>query len=677
MSNQASVDDLSLSIGYLNDPVSPGTRPPKNFVLCRHRDGSPSAVYGELIWDFNPIRLSAKLISKIRFDKFLGNLDDSLKILLIEESQYILFCIAYYASSGFSGRVSAQTLLAYANTIGYAVRYCHSLKDNPLVGIISLEQLFTTPAYMDGFLKSLKGRPKQQRSILQIANRLEAMGVQCLGYEICIPDVRKFPRPKKSKQHPVIPINLYIFLIDILIKKLVEIYEASAGLESFIKEFSNRMYGVAHRTQHGIANDTKVELCPTFSEGTKAHGVADFFKDSFPCNGRVNLSHVISSIQYTLKYVIHTFTGMRDQEVGRLPFDCLHKEEIEAETLDDKGLLRDPALIIDVISTSTKHSGYRKQGSWYATAEVVKAVRAAQAINRGLCAILGEDYNSTSLFISSSCIRLVDGKMRTAICDKTSRPDFLNALIITEKDLSDLGVSDPERTFLATEGFAVGKPWPLTSHQLRRSLAFYASNSGFVSMPTLSKQFKHLALQMARYYANGFEKVKTIFGYYNPKKDEFEIPHDHFLYEFQLSIPMHAAYELITEVLGEMPLYGGGGAQIEKQRNRIANYEITILEFRSETLKSVQAGELVWRPTLLGGCMKRGECDTYMLGQITGCLTCSGAAISPSKLDNAIEMTANEVMSFAPTSGEYQILSAELNELKDYRSKHVSKGQPT
>lgn len=674
MNDQISADDISLSIAYLNDPVSPGTRPPKDFVLCRNRDGSPSAIYGELIWDFNPVRLSAKLISKIRFDNFLGNLDDSFKTLLIEESQYILFCIAYYASSGFSGRVSSQTLLAYANTIGYAVRYCYSLKDNPLVGVISLEQLFTTPAYMDGFLKYLKSRPKLQRNILQIANRLEAMGVQCLGYEICLPDIKKFPRPKKSKQHPVIPVNLYVSLIGTLIKKLDEIYEASAGLESFIEKLSNRMYGVAHRTQHLIANDTKVELCPTFFEGAKAHGVSDFFTHSFPCNGRTNLSLVISSIQYTLKYVIHTFTGMRDQEVGRLPYDCLHKEEIEAETLDDKGLLRDPALIIDLISTSTKHSGYRKHGSWYATAEVVKAVRAAQAINRGLCTVLGEDYNSTSLFISSSCIRLGDRRMRAAICDKTSRPEYLKALIITEKDLSDLCASDPDRVFLSSEGFAVGEPWPLTSHQLRRSLAFYASNSGFVSMPTLSTQFKHFALQMSRYYANGFDKIKTIFGYYNPKKDQFEIPHDHFLYEFQLSIPMHAAYELISEVLGEMPLHGGGGAQIEKQRNRIANNEVTILEFRSETLKHVQAGELTWRPTLLGGCMKRGECDTYMLGQITGCLTCPGAAISPSKLDKAIEMTAHEISSFSSTSGEHQILSAELKELKDYRAKHAPKG---
>ncbi|WP_336333748.1 integrase [Pseudomonas putida] len=675
--NQTSTDDVSSLIADLNEPVPPGTRPPKGFVLCRHRDGSPSAVYGQLVWDFNPVRLSAKLISKIRFDNFLGALDDTPKILLIDESQYILFCIAYYASSGYSGSISAQTLLAYANTIGYAVRYCYSLKDNPLVGVISLEQLFTTPAYMDGFLKYLKDRPKLQRNTLQIAQRLKAMGVQCLGYEIRIPDQNKFPRPKKRKQHPVIPVQLYICLIDILIKKLDEIYETSLNLESFIEEFSNRMYGVAHRTQHMIVQNTKIQLHPTFAEGARTHGVADFFTNYFPCDSRVSLPLALSSIQYTLKYVIHTFTGMRDQEVGRLPYNCLHKEEVETETLDDNGLSRDPALIIDLISTSTKHSGYRKNGSWYATAEVVKAVRAAQAINRGLCKILGEDHQSTSLFISSGCIHYNDKKLRASAYDKSSKPDFLKELIITEKDLSDLCLSDSDRTFLPSEGFAVGKPWPLTSHQLRRSLAFYASNSGFVTMPTLSKQFKHLALQMTRYYANGFEKIKSIFGFYNPKKDQFEIPHDHLLYDFQLSIPIHAAYELISEVLGEMPIYGGGGAQIEKQRNRIANDEITILEFRSETLKSVQAGELIWRPTLLGGCMKRGECDTYMLGQITSCLTCPGAAISPSKLDSAIDMTTQEISSFPPTSGEYQILSKELKELEEFRIKHMRKGQPT
>ncbi|MEW3673854.1 integrase, partial [Pseudomonas aeruginosa] len=89
----------------------------------------------------------------------------------------------------------------------------------------------------------------------------------------------------------------------------------------------------------------------------------------------------------------------------------------------------------------------------------------------------------------------------------------------------------------------------LTSHQFRRSLAFYGSCSGFLSLPTLRAQFKHMTIQMARYYANGFDNLRTIFGYYDEKKIDFVLPYNHFAFEFQMAMPMSVANQLIADLL--------------------------------------------------------------------------------------------------------------------------------
>ncbi|WP_460044415.1 integrase [Pseudomonas sp. S2_H01] len=664
---------LAERITELNSPVPRGFRPPDNFILCTSMNGQKT-FYGQLVWDINPLRLSAKLMSKIHFDNYFDPKKDVSLAQndLIEEAKYILFCIMYYSASGYGGTVSAAGVLDYSNTVRLMARFCDAMKANPLVGTLSLRQVMTNPVYLGAMLKSIKDRPSQQRNILNIISRLGAMGEQNLGYRVSTNfDDFSVPPPGPRVQHPVIPTKLYVGLIDGLLADLSRFASYSSNLENLIGACADRAYGVQPRTQHGIAEDTGIQLQPDFETATRDHSLSDFFKDDFSCKNRVSFSHLVAVIQHSLKYIIHTFTGMRDQEVGRLPYDCLMKEVVEKEVYDDQGLIRDPGLIIDIISTTTKHTGYRKDASWLATTEVVQAVGVAQALCRGLSRILGIPPESMLLFTRSSPIHITDRTPRPTQLLKKNEPALFSRLIISQSDLNELLLSNPERTFSIDDGFEVGKPWPISTHQLRRSLAFYGSSSGFISLPSIAKQFKHFCKQMARYYANHFEKIKTIFGYYDPKTDEYKIPHTHFLYEFQLATPMNTALELINEVLGEMPLYGGGGAQIQRQRELIATEQLDIRDFREDTVKRVKAGDFVWRSTMLGGCMKQGDCDTYMLGQVTTCLSCDGAAISPEKLDKTIEQTRKDLLNYSKGSGEYQITESELNKLTDFHTKHV------
>jgi len=52
---------------------------------------------------------------------------------------------------------------------------------------------------------------------------------------------------------------------------------------------------------------------------------------------------------------------MRDQEVLRMQYDCLSDEIYLKEVVDDKGVTRDLARSVSVLSTTTKFTGYKNQ----------------------------------------------------------------------------------------------------------------------------------------------------------------------------------------------------------------------------------------------------------------------------------------------------------------------------
>ncbi len=254
------------------------------------------------------------------------------------------------------------------------------------------------------------------------------------------------------------------------------------------------------------------------------------------------------------------------------------------------------------------------------------------------------------------------------------RSSWFKSIKIQHSDLVELSQSDPDRNFYNDNKFAVGSTWPLTTHQFRRSLAFYGCNSGFLSLPTLKTQYKHLTLEMARYYSNGFENLRTIFGYYDDEIGNFVLPKSHFAYEFQMGIPYSIAQELLSDLLGHSKTrFGGTGSYMEKQKVRLESGELWIEDVRSDTLNRVKNGEISYRSTLLGGCTKVDRCHSFMLGDFTACLTCEGAIIKLDKVDDTINSLELELQSYDETSGEYQITKSDLEKIIEFKSNKILK----
>ena len=120
-------------------------------------------------------------------------------------------------------------------------------------------------------------------------------------------------------------------------------------------------------------------------------------------------------------------------------------------------------------------------------------------------------------------------------------------------------------------------------------------------------------------------------------------------------------------------MFGKRGSYIERQRQDIKDDEVKILEFRAETERKLLQGEISFKKTLIGGCMKEGRCEDYMLGDLTACLDCSDAITQLSKIEKTIKQMENELSSYEPESGEYQFTNLELEQLKVFQDKEIKK----
>lgn len=650
-------------------------KPGPEFVLCRDKYGASTATYKELIWDFNPYRLGATRLTKIRFDR-LFKLRESDQQSLVDEAKHVVYCLAYFAGGGRLGRLSAKTIEQRWVVLRSAVSFCYRQRDKPLVGALSLQQLFSTPVYLAAFIAEMP-QPHFPQMLSSLLANLISIGEDRLGYRVISSRDLELRR-HDTNQHPVIPTRIYLELINVLQDLLDQIHQGVENFEGFISEFGDEFYGVAHSVQKSLLPGGRANYRPSMTEALKTHSLDKIFSGVFSCSYKRGLSSALLKMQCILKNVIHLYTGMRDQEVLRMQYDCLSDEIYLKEVIDDRGVVRDLARTVTVLSTTTKFTGYKKSESWFAPSEVVKAIRVAQAICRGLASIYKVDVgNECPLFLSPTILRIDSVEVGVGrLANYYNKIPLIEDLWIESSDLQELAQTDKKRDFYSEPEFAVGRSWPLTSHQFRRSLAFYGSNSGFISLPSLKSQYKHVTLEMARYYSNGFQNLKTIFGYYDPKNKGFVLPSSHVALEFQMGIPMAVANQLLSDVLfREAPLFGGTGSYIEKQKARLQSGEVCIEDVRAETLIRVENCEISYRPTFLGGCSKVGRCDYFLLGDFTECLSCEGAIIKPEKVGSAIEAVAAELQLYPVGSGEYQVTNGDLERLLSFKARLIDKSE--
>ncbi len=362
---------------------------------------------------------------------------------------------------------------------------------------------------------------------------------------------------------------------------------------------------------------------------------------------------------------IHTFSGMRHQEGKTLPFHCMETEKRNG---------RQHALLVG--ATTKFNGGRRMRTKWVTTdKDGLRAVRLAQAF----AAVIYESMGITPsekdaikdrypLFVSPDYLPW--GKHRSG--DSTTAQFHAHTLafclvkrelqsrllpMITAEDIAELEDIDPFRSWTEEDNFAIGQLWPLTKHQLRRSLALYARASGCVRLSSLRRQLQHITNDMSAYYGSGCAFARDFLA---DDPEEFK---KHFALEWQNTGEEAMVLAMVWDVLHtNEPLYGGAGHFYERQRNKGE------LMTREQVEKAVKAGTLGYNPHPLGACIKTGGCEKQMgLNFIDiACATgnCSNLIGKHSKVIQVIELKRRQLERIDKSTLSYKAEKEELDALE-------------
>jgi hypothetical protein len=646
--------------------------PPRDSVLCRDGAGNPTATYDDIEWNFTPYNFLPGRSAVINF----GNVFDRAEVNdpLVEEVKQILFFLMY---AGYEKDISVTTLISHYKCLKSMAKFCKSYEANVFVGNINIKTLLTNQVFLKKYIEVIRGKTYLRR-IQTIASYAANFPRGFFSQPLVKFSELKFELIR-SRQVPVIPSRIYINLIDRMSVDISHIYDSMHNLDTFISCFSKPGFGVSHKAQREKYKIKRDNFLETFDEAVDKFELGKLFIGRYEATSKKELIGALTKMQYLVKNVIHLYTGMRDQEVSRLKLGCLKMKEVEDVIKDDNGVIHEPAKFINIISTTTKHFKCLRTESWLAPAEVIKAIEIAEKICGGLTALIGKSAikDSTYLFLSASLLNSREHeKLMISYFSKLKLPvSITDEFRITQDDFDELCLSDPNRDFTLESQFCVGKVWSAASHQYRRSLAYYASRSGFVSQLSLKRQFKHTCILMTQYYGNNFQNFKSIFGYFDDDVGESVLPGTHVAYEFQLGMSAETVNQILSCLQDVSTIHhGGAGALLEREKNQLGLNYIDIIELRSTTERAVKYGERSYRKTLLGGCAKLGPCENFMLGDITACLSCESSVLDEEKTIATKMVLENEILQYPRSSGEFQVCQTELKSLTKALARFQNQG---
>lgn len=638
--------------------------PNDDFVISRDRNGNVVSIYGDKSWDRTPYSQNGKP-AWLRFPFFKLDIMNPLQTSIYNEAKWIMFILMWYRRGN---PLSQEVLKRYSNFLQVLGEYCYSKN-------MEITHFFNSVNEIKEFSNFIKSQTYLS-NLTSIISELRNLPSTIEKYNIPTNKNLLFLNDKISqkqdnyKQTAPIPTRIYSDLINNINKEIndfLNIFDNLVNLTS--KCIQHPYYGRSKATIFKLTKTTDInnlENACSFQQALQDHKLLLYFEENSIYQSIQGLSFVFSRIQLLLKLQVHIYTGMRDSEVDNIPYDCLEKKVFNGVS----------HYLINGFTTKL-NNGIRKKVSWVTSEEGYNAIKNAQKIADFIyCYLNIKDQNKEKpLFISTAYLPLNSSK-KTVDHNKLTTTDFqfgrysllINKIspIIEEQDILELENIDLHRAWRTEDEYKIGKAWPLKSHQLRRSLALYAQKTGLVSLSSLRRQLKHITNEMSMYYAKGSSYANNLI---NQEKN-------HFGKEWQESQPISSALSYIANVLlSDNKLIGGHGNWIEhKLKDTRKDIKTVIIETREETMRRFKKGEMAYKETLLGGCIKVGSCDQVALNWLdTDCLTkgCKNMVCNTSKLDKIIVAQENLVNSLDKQTLEYRTEKADLDALITAKNKLI------
>ncbi|MCT7604019.1 hypothetical protein N5U17_07225 [Aliarcobacter butzleri] len=612
-------DNISPDIFIFHGEV---IKPDESFVISRDIKGNIISRYKDNIWDLSSYSSTIKSTSLFNFEhQYLG--PD-----YIQEAKRILFIVMLYGRGRKGSFLSINTLYRYFIMLKKLSEFCYK-KSISFNTLISNEKLI----YEVVIKKNIARITNLFSILLKVGSKRSGLDFK-LDKKLKN-DILKIERIKKNneKQTAVIPTSIFNECLKQRWKRFNEINSNSKLLFDFLYYYS------LNRNNINSWNDIEQYIY-------KNKKLKVLF-EQFNLTSFNSITKFITNIQGTCKNLIHSYTGMRDNEVLSLKINCI-------EEIIDK----DTGSITKLIGNTSKYAGTKKEVKWITTKEIISVIELLNKIAKLISIRYSFNDNDLSLFISSQHLydKNIQQKQKISFLQNKELPLDLSRLRITVNDIEELKSIDYFRDWEYEEEYKIGQIWHFKSHQYRRSLAVYAIKSGLVSLGALQVQLKHLFREMSLYYGNGASRAKELF-----KIDKDHIAHE--INDFSAEIE---AIELIrNEIFSDEELFGVAGKHIEKNiKSLIGNRVDYLIENRDKTIQMVKSGVISYKSTALGGCCSLDACNKRLIKSFVACIECDSGIIKRSKYNNVIYQQEEFIKTLPKGSIEYKNEIEDLEELK-------------
>ena len=614
---------------------------PTSFILSRMSNGATLSQFGDDVWDFSPYL--PKCHCKLNFKSWLKHAreNDFLFCQIRAEMKKIIFALLYIKSGKSIIKSVEQRHLVLRQFA--AIAYKNGC---------TLQQLFGDVAYMSKVNDAYAGVSYQK------AIHIKAFLTDCFAlqqqYPLLIPAFSTYKpiehlvklaaqlRLQSSKVGPqtkLIPSRIYIKLINSLSENLNEFNQnASALLQWFQRIQRDPSFARMPREFKDYKNAV------SFEDARDVLGLTELFENN-QIQKHANLTRYMTLIQGMAKLWIHLFTGMRDNEVNQLSYDCYQTVKSNEHEI-----------YVLVGYTSKLHGGGNKSTYWITFEDIQFGVRAAQSIGE-IYALLNPHYEFSNpseypLFPTrysqkhrhknNSNIEnetdFVSNFLGAPTKTQTNFNQYLSRLAVSlgdglriiGSDIAELEAFDGFRNWREEKDCQLGEYWNICTHQFRRSLAVYGARSGIIGLGALSVQFKHLTESMTLYYRNNAVFAPNILVSDSQKEFIQEL-------EYQRLVHSYAQFEEGV-INSSSKLFGGAGTYLQLQKDR--EQLLKVFPDRDETIKRMKKGEIAYKPSLFGACTNPDSCEKISFTAITSCLSCAHAvfdATSAEKIQKAVQ----------------------------------------
>lgn len=664
---------LAINVPFMRPNVRsfrpPSWPPPKDWVCIEDSEGNPVSRYGDPVWHFTP--WEGKTTT---FDFGDGPKRHARSPVIDPANAELLRQLVAWRGWGPRGAQKVRTLLEnFAKPIRQIIQACSKSR-------ILASDLSRYPAVIDQVAHNL-APSKYEKVVAELERLRDARAL--LGFELL--DAAGIQRLKAAQpdhtpeQTEYIPPRIWNYLVNRVAECAQDYLAHQAQIEDCFA-FCIEAYAA-----NGIVEERKAngwhrgrqpfQSAPRGKTGKRSgityHGPFVHTAQHFGIKevlerwgGGVEGIRAFTTYLQVVRYAaladIAAFTLMRIEEAASVRWNCLT-------------WFKDPVFgRIPLIQAETTKTDPDDEALWITSPSVESAIQTLQSIARMRLSCTGQRSEQGNPTLLTAVLEPWGG-VRSSAKQAGVRPNTLSlgnvvrdhpllfdleALTITAHDLKIARAICPS---LNAEEYQVGKPWPLKWHQFRRTGAVNMFASGEISDSSMQLQMKHLTRWQPLYYGRGntalhlndAARVLLVNAQYEAMGRQLaEVHTDRFVSPYG---DEHKAKLLAPINDGEpVSLISEGDAK---------RYE-----------KAARKHQVGFRLTVLGACMKNGQCDGDCVSSVGDCAggdghPCINVLFDRSRADanqKRLEGIIKQLDMTPPDTPRYRFLEAEKRGLENY-----------